>query len=95
MRPVVLVWACAAAGCGPSDVCRDWVACQRVIDPSVDVAPWDDGGSCWSTPRTAAACSEQCDDALDALRALPGVPAACAAPAETSTGTSGAADADG
>ena len=49
-----------AASCGPSQECRDYVACQRQVDPAVDVRAYDEGGSCWV--KTDADCrrSEAC-----------------------------------
>jgi hypothetical protein len=72
--------AAALGGCGPTETCRAWVACQRAVDASVDVAAWEDGGSCWVAPRAAAACDAQCDAALAGLRALPDPPAVCFEP---------------
>ena len=83
---VVVVVAVVLTGCGPSDACRRYVACQKAFDPSVDVAPYDNGGSCWLTLQTADACTAQCKEALAALAATPGAPAACGANAETDAG---------
>jgi hypothetical protein len=75
---VVAVATVHAAGCGPSPECRAYVDCQRAVDDDVDVAAWDEGGSCWAqSARVAATCSAQCRAALDALRALPDAPSVC------------------
>lgn len=63
--------------CGPSQECRDYVRCQKVVDVNVDVVAYDEGGSCWDLPATARDCSAVCREALLALRELPDVPAAC------------------
>ena len=67
----------AVSACGPSDVCRDYVACQVAVDDSVDVSAYDDGGSCWDLPSVARTCTAQCEEALRALQALAGAPDAC------------------
>lgn len=72
--PFVIV----SGGCGQTSECRAYVECQRAVDGDVDVAAWDDGGSCWQqSARVAAQCSAQCRAALDALRALPDPPPVC------------------
>jgi hypothetical protein len=68
----------SVVGCGPSAECRAYVECQRAVDDDVDVAAWDEGGTCWQqSPRVAAECTAQCRVALDALRALPDAPPVC------------------
>jgi hypothetical protein len=93
--PLLVAVAVAVAGCGPTPTCRAWVACQQAVDPSVDVTAWDEGGRCWSTPQTAAACDAQCEVALSALQALPALPPACPAPGAPSGDPSGADAAGG
>lgn len=71
-----------AGACGPSPECRSYVQCQRAVDATVegvdvDVVPYDDGGSCWVLPQTAAECTAICVQALAALRERPEPPAAC------------------
>ncbi len=86
-RAAAVVIVVAVAACGPSEVCKRYVACQKAVDPSVDTAPWEDGSACWTTLQNANACSEQCRVALDALAALDDAPAACASEgAETDAG---------
>jgi hypothetical protein len=66
------------AGCGQTSECRAYVACQRAVDDDVDVAAWDEAGTCWQqSARVAAVCSAQCRAALDTLRGLPDAPAVC------------------
>jgi hypothetical protein len=77
---VVVIAGALGGGCGPSETCRAWVACQQAVDASVDVTPWADGGRCWSTPQTAAVCDEQCAAALQGLASLPTLPPECPAP---------------
>ena len=70
------------AACGPSQECRDYVACQQAVDATVDgedvdVGAYDDNGSCWALPQSARECTAICVQALAALRELPAPPAAC------------------
>lgn len=68
-----------AAACVPqSQTCADYVACQQAYDASVDTSPWEPGGSCWTSPQQAAACDDQCEEALAALQELPELPEECA-----------------
>ncbi|OGQ09591.1 MAG: hypothetical protein A2138_06870 [Deltaproteobacteria bacterium RBG_16_71_12] len=69
-----------AAGClPPSKQCVDYVACQQAYDATVDTTAYREGGSCWTTPQEAAACTEQCEVALAGLRQLPDLPDECGA----------------
>lgn len=77
----------AAAACGPSEECRRYVECQQAYDPNVSTAPWDEGGSCWSTLQTSQRCTAQCIAALDALAQIPDAPAACVDGAESFAGS--------
>ena len=80
-RPLSLLLLAAAGACLPqSDECAEYVACQQAYDSTVDVAPYQPGGSCWASPQAAAACDDQCEQALTGLRQLPDLPPECAAP---------------
>jgi hypothetical protein len=71
---------CSAwAGCSlpSSEACQRYVECQAAVDDSVDTTPWKEGGSCWKNPQTAAACDQQCEEALDALEQIPDAPEVC------------------
>lgn len=71
--------AALPGGCVPqSRACADYVACQQAYDASVDTSPWEPEGACWTSPQQAAACDDQCDEALAALRQLPDLPPECA-----------------
>ena len=67
----------ALCACGPSQECRDYVACQALVDDGVDVSAYDDDGACWSLPSTARACTATCVQALEALQQTPDAPDAC------------------
>lgn len=68
-----------AACLPPSAPCVDYVACQQAYDATVDTTAYQEGGSCWTTPQEAAACTEQCEVALASLRQLPDLPDECVA----------------
>ncbi|MCC7107748.1 MAG: hypothetical protein IT382_00535, partial [Deltaproteobacteria bacterium] len=71
--------AATVAACVPqSQTCADYVACQVAYDASVDTSPWEPAGSCWTSPQQAAACDDQCEEALAALQELPELPEECA-----------------
>src|SRR4051812_40029359 len=72
-----LVGALLAAGCGPTDECKRYVACQRAYDSGVDTSAYDSGGSCWTTLQTENACSAQCREATEAIAKIAGAPAVC------------------
>jgi len=80
IRLACAVGCVCVCGCGVGQTpdCARYVECQAAVDPAVDTAPWDEGGSCWTLPDTARHCDAQCRAALDALRDLPDPPAACA-----------------
>lgn len=67
----------ALCSCGPTQECRDYVACQKRVDDSVDVTAYDDGGSCWVLPSSARDCTANCVQALEALQQVPGAPSQC------------------
>jgi hypothetical protein len=77
LTSLVVLLAFLGGACGPSEECRSYIACQQAIDPTVNVADYDDGGSCWGLPQTARECTAICIEALAALRELPEVPAVC------------------
>jgi hypothetical protein len=79
-RRFVVVVVVAFAGCGPSQECRDYVACQQAYDPNVDVKDYDERGVCWSLPSTARDCTAQCREALIALQQTPNAPSVCGSP---------------
>lgn len=82
-RALALLAVSALAGCPvpATRECREYVACQRIIDDSVDVRAYEQDGICWTNFRTAAECTSQCGVALEALRALPDVDPDCGASA--------------
>jgi hypothetical protein len=65
------------ASCGPSQECRDYVACQGEVDDHVDVGDYEEDGACWALPSTARACTATCVQALAALQETPAAPDAC------------------
>ena len=72
--------ATVGLSCVPqSQECADFVTCQQAYDSTVDTAPFEPGGSCWASPQQAAACDDQCEEALASLRQLPDPPPECAA----------------
>lgn len=75
-----------AACLPPSAPCVEYVACQQAYDPSVDITAYQDGGSCWTTPQEAAACTEQCEVALASLRQAPEPPSECGAASAADAG---------
>lgn len=76
MKPAAISLAIAllACSCGPSQECIDYVACQTVVDETVDTSDYDDDGSCWSLPSTARQCTAQCIEALAALQQVSDAP---------------------
>ena len=71
------------SACAPTPECKQYVACQKAYDASVDTSAYGDGGSCWTTLQTANACTAQCKEATAAIAATPQAPAACLAAAKT------------
>jgi hypothetical protein len=68
---------CGVAACGPSEICKKYVACQKAYDDTVDTTAYEDGGTCWQTAPAANTCNTQCQDALFALSRVEGAPAEC------------------
>lgn len=69
--------ALALCSCGPSQECRDYVACQEAVDDSVDVSAYEDGGTCWALPSSSRDCTANCVQALLSLQQVPDAPAVC------------------
>ncbi len=67
----------ALCSCGPTQECRDYVACQNAVDATVDVSAYDEGGSCWVLPSSSRDCTANCIEALKALQQVPDAPAVC------------------
>jgi len=82
-----IAFAPTSACLPPSTPCVEYVACQQAYDPSVDTSEYQEGGSCWSAPQEAAACTDQCEVALAALRQVPEPPAECGAASAGDAGT--------
>lgn len=74
--PLLFVIVCSfGLGCGqdPSEICRQYVACQAEYDAAsatgpVDTAQYEDEGLCWASADNAARCDQQCSDGLAAVR---------------------------
>ncbi len=72
LTSLVVVMACS---CGPSQECRDYVACQKAVDPSVETKDYDDRGVCWNLPSSARDCTAVCVEALATLQQVSDAPA--------------------
>jgi hypothetical protein len=79
VRLLAVLFVLLIAACGPSQECRDYVACQLAYDPSVeeDLLDYKDDGRCWNNLQSAQLCTAQCREALVALREVSSPPPEC------------------